>query len=262
MLVGRTLPQTRGVGTRASWLLLLLLLRVPVAVAQDPSALADEEAHRLFEAGRAAFGAGRNEAALSDFEQAYELSQRPSLLYNIGQCDDRLRRDEAALHAFEQYLALSADDAPNRLEVQARVTVLQAALARHEVAAAPPEAESDEPAEEEAVAPVAAPPASDATGAWALFGTGAGLLVVGAIVLALGEVDRASIEGASDGTRWTSVSDAYGRAPVLEGIGIAALALGALGTAVGLGWALTTPGDTQALSVRLGPSSLVLAGTF
>jgi len=239
-----------------------LFARLPLATAQDSSTLADEEAHRLFEAGRVAFAAGRNEAALADFEQAYELSHRPNLLYNIAQCDDRLRRDEAALHAFQQYLAL-AGDAPNRLEVEARIDVLSDAIARHAEAVAPP-ISSEPPIEADPIRDVPAPAGTttDATGAWVLFASSAGVLIAGAIVLALGEVDRASVESAPDGTLWTRVTDAYGRAPVLEGIGIAALALGALGTAIGLAWALTPSGSAQTASIRLEPGSLTIAGTF
>lgn len=96
--------------------------------AATPASAADEEARARFESGRLAFAAGRYADALSDFRRAYELSQRPVLLYNIGVAADRLRRDQEALEAFERYLReVEAPD--NRAEVEARVVVLREQLA-------------------------------------------------------------------------------------------------------------------------------------
>jgi len=94
----------------------------------------DEEAHGLFEAGSVAFRAGRFDAALDYFEQAYELSHRPELLFNIGQAHDRLRHDVEALDAFRRYRAAlpNADGAEG---LDARIAVLEAALAADETAA-------------------------------------------------------------------------------------------------------------------------------
>ena len=85
---------------------------------------ADDEARALFEAGRLAFSRGRYEQALGNFQEAYELSQRPALLYNIGTTFDRLRRDQEAIDAFEQFLEAQpeSDLVP---EVQERVRILR-----------------------------------------------------------------------------------------------------------------------------------------
>lgn len=110
----------------------LVLVAVPAAQAQDDAtgdqAGLDEEARSLFEAGRTAFAAGRFDAALTRFRDAYELSGRPELLYNIGSAADRLRRDAEALEAFRGYLA-ARPNAPNRLEVESRIDVLADAVA-------------------------------------------------------------------------------------------------------------------------------------
>lgn len=84
----------------------------------------DEHARKFFEAGRAAYDVGNYSDALNYFQQAYELSERPQLLYNIGQCADRLRLDETALAAFRRYLE-RVPDAPNRYQVQERLKVLE-----------------------------------------------------------------------------------------------------------------------------------------
>ena len=71
--------------------------------AQDQSQL-DEAARLTFESARQAFVAGDYEAALARFRQAYQLSARPGLLYNIAQTLDRLRRDEETVAALREYL--------------------------------------------------------------------------------------------------------------------------------------------------------------
>lgn len=87
----------------------------------------DERARKLFEAGRAAYDIGDYSRALENFQQAYELSDRPQLLYNIGQCADRLRLDETALAAFRRYIQ-RVPDAANRYQVEERISVLQDVL--------------------------------------------------------------------------------------------------------------------------------------
>lgn len=92
----------------------------------------DREAQSLFAAGRAAYEGGRFEAALARFEEAFELSGRPGLLYNIGQCLDRLRRDDEAIAAFEGYIA-AEPGSEHRDEVEARLAALRRARAARQV---------------------------------------------------------------------------------------------------------------------------------
>lgn len=105
-----------------------------VAAAQTEAAptaaeLAEEEARALFNAGVAAFDAGRFEDALWSFQRAYDRSGRAQLLYNVAQCHDRMRQDEQALANFERYLEL-VPNASNRMQVEARMVVLREAIAR------------------------------------------------------------------------------------------------------------------------------------
>ena len=81
----------------------------------------------MFTQGQEFFEAGEYEAALSKFEQAYELSQRPMLLFNIGSTLDRLRREEEAVTAFQRYLD-EEPDAPDRVEIEARLRILRGAI--------------------------------------------------------------------------------------------------------------------------------------
>ena len=96
-----------------------------VAAQSDPGR--DAEARGLFEAGRAAFDQGRYQDALGYFDRAYQLSRRPQLLYNLGQVHDRLRHDEEALTAFQQYLK-QVPGAENRAEVEHRIQAMRQAM--------------------------------------------------------------------------------------------------------------------------------------
>ncbi len=89
----------------------------------------EEEARTLFEAGRIAFEDGRFADALASFQRAFDLSNRPLLLFNIGACLDRLQRNAEAIEAFEHYLR-AQPEASNRPEVEARVRELRAGAER------------------------------------------------------------------------------------------------------------------------------------
>jgi tetratricopeptide (TPR) repeat protein len=107
--------------------------RAQEASAQEASdsPVDDERARGLFEQGAAAYEAGHYEAALGFFEESYALSERATLLFNIGTSADRLRRNELALQNYEAYLA-ALPEAVNRGEVSSRVLVLREELAQQQ----------------------------------------------------------------------------------------------------------------------------------
>jgi tetratricopeptide (TPR) repeat protein len=107
--------------------------------AQSDQELSDTEARALFSAAVAAYDAGRYDDALDSFERAYRRSGRAELLFNVGQCYDRLRRDEEAVEAFERFLA-AMPNAENRGQVEARVRALREAIARRNAPAIAPTA--------------------------------------------------------------------------------------------------------------------------
>lgn len=91
----------------------------------------DEAARITFQRARTAFDAGDYETALSRFRQAYELSPRPQLLYNIAATLDRLRRDVEAVAALRAFLAASPTT-PDRVEIEARIRVLDGIIQQRE----------------------------------------------------------------------------------------------------------------------------------
>lgn len=100
----------------------------------------DQAARLTFQRAREAFVNGDYEEALRLFRQAYELSPRPVLLYNIAATLDRLRRDAEAVDALQAYLEADPD-APERAEIEARIRVLQAGIAEREAEDAARDAE-------------------------------------------------------------------------------------------------------------------------
>lgn len=209
-------------------LVVLLSLFAVEARAQTGS---DAEAHALFSAGEVAYGEGRYAAALNYFRQAYEMSGRALLLYNIGSAAEHLRRDEEALDAFERYLAETPEDAPDRVAVAARVEILRTELAEQASISATPVATARTPPPAHEDAPDLAP--------WITIGAGGALAIVGAILLGVGYADAATFQAAAPGSMWSSVASAHDDAPILEGTGFALLGVGVAAAVAGLIWQLT-----------------------
>lgn len=228
-------------GLCVAWCLCALVLGSRVQPAQGQAAEAtaapssgggavqadhDREARFLFEAGRTAYDAGRYREALGHFQRAYELSQRPQLLYNVGQAADRLREDQLALDAFERYLsALPA--AANRPAVEERIKLLREVLAEKQAAAAAA-AQAPTPAETAHAAPVlVAGPHGDITSTrdqgedesllskwwfWAAAGGVVAGVVVGVLIASSGSDGGGRVKGAlvegSDGKVITALEAA------------------------------------------------------
>ena len=114
-------------GARALIALWLCGLLSASAAAQRTSD--DAAAREYFERGRSAFADADYERALVYFRQAYRLSGRGALQYNIGITADRLQRDGEALFAFERYLE-EAVDRSREVEVKERIVGLQQSIAQ------------------------------------------------------------------------------------------------------------------------------------
>jgi tetratricopeptide (TPR) repeat protein len=205
----------------------VLLACAPSARAQDADGATDArdaEGRGLFEAGRAAFADGRYDDALDYFDRAYELSHRPELLYNIGTANDRLRRDETALAAFEEYLH-EVPAAANVREVEARIRVLREEIAQEAArsartatpeATAPPEASTttDAAATPEASVPpeTTAPPEEEDSGPGIVgewwFWTILGAVVAGGVIAAvvLGTQSSTTYPPYLEGTEGTTMT--------------------------------------------------------
>lgn len=89
--------------------------------------------------GKRLYDLGRFADAAKEYEAAYQAKDDPALLYNLGQAHRLAHENPAALLAYKAYLR-NVPDAPNRAEVEQRITELQTAVDAQERArqAAPP----------------------------------------------------------------------------------------------------------------------------
>ncbi len=226
-----------------------------------------EEARGLFEAGRAAFDAGRYEEALGYFERSYELSEAPELLYNIGHTAERLRRDERAIEAFERFLE-ARPDAEGRAAIEVRIANMRAAVAEREASdAAREEAEREAAAERERAAAAVAATESESQasseagiGGWVVAGIGGAAAIAGAVLLGLAESQAAVVRDAPANTPWSDVAGAHADADTFGIAGAVLLGVGGAALVAGLIWGvIELPGDADA-EVAFGASHVLIQG--
>jgi len=124
------MPSLQGCGFQARLFGLLQLAFVLCAwpVRAEVSDAQDREARKLFEAGEVAYAEARYERSLKYFQEAYALSQRHILLYNVGTSLDRMGRDQEAIDAYLEYLD-KVPGAKNEGAVRERIRQLEARVA-------------------------------------------------------------------------------------------------------------------------------------
>ena len=143
-----------------TWMVFLwpLLLLVFAAEVQADDA-GDDLARAHFEVAQAHFDSGAYEDALREFSEAYRLSGRAKLLYNLYLCHERLGDLNAAIDHLARYL--DADpDAANAAALRARLEHLRRRAARPKTESAPRSASTPElptPERSAPEAPVAQP---------------------------------------------------------------------------------------------------------
>ncbi len=97
----------------------------------------EDAARALTAQGELLFEAGNFEAALAEFEEAYdELEANPDryiLLFNIGQCYERTFRYDRALTYYRRYLSEGGAEAEGHGEVEATIRALEGLLATVEI---------------------------------------------------------------------------------------------------------------------------------
>ncbi|MFO0684424.1 MAG: hypothetical protein U0234_20390 [Sandaracinus sp.] len=112
----------------------LVMLALPaLARAQSPD---DEAAHTHFESGRLHFDEGDYDAALHEFQVAYELSHREGLRFNLYLVEERLNHLEEAATHLEAYLATDLVSAEDRPTLERRLVNLRERIAAAEASQA------------------------------------------------------------------------------------------------------------------------------
>ena len=104
----------------------------PEAMDMAREHMADERARSHFEAGRSLYEAGAFERAAAEFQEAYDLSNRPELLYNIYVAARDAGDVRKATSSLERYLD-EMESVPDRANLASRLESLRAQVMELEV---------------------------------------------------------------------------------------------------------------------------------
>lgn len=100
-------------------------VQASVAFAEEASGAGPSEAATRFERGLELYNDGALDAALAEFERAYELTLDSRVLYNIGYVQTQRHRYVEAIEAFERYLKGSDVTENRRAQVLAELEKLR-----------------------------------------------------------------------------------------------------------------------------------------
>jgi tetratricopeptide (TPR) repeat protein len=103
------------------WAALPLLLWCALASAD---ARQDQAARDAFKVGRAAYETGDYQLAHDKFEESFQLSHEPALLYNVASALQGLKRPHDAAEALRSFLRLQPSD-PDRAKIEQRIATLE-----------------------------------------------------------------------------------------------------------------------------------------
>lgn len=100
----------------------------PAPEAPAPEPTDDERAHTLYMNGERLYSEGRYEEAVVAFQAAYDLSQRPLLLFNLANAYERLGQLDDAVDALNRYRVFA--DPSEQDILLARVQALEQRIAK------------------------------------------------------------------------------------------------------------------------------------
>lgn len=235
----------RAAGVAIAMLVGLVVLPGRLA-AQDAVSQEDQRARVHFQSGAAYFETGEYENALRDFERAYELSGRATLLYNIGLTHERLGNYGQAARFLRQYVDEVRPTDSATLEVRIR-NLEQRAQSQHEGA---PRAVADDATR------------SDGPGAlpWVLVGSGAVATAAGVVLLLMAQSAIDEVESPPMDAYWTDVEGSADRAPLLSGLGFAALGAGVVTAGIGVVLLASGGGEDDGGEVAIVPTGSGVLG--
>ncbi len=254
-------------------LVLALALAVAPATAQTRPDPNEERAKELYQNGALLYEEGRYEDAIVAWQEAYRLSERAELLFNIANAQERIGRYQDALDTLSRYRAYAA--AEEREALDRRIRNLERRLAETPTATPTPT-----PTPTPAPTPVATPAPTPVTPTpapaegpraralpLALYGVGAvGLGLGGVFALQARSARAEATELCLDTADGLLCPDSAGpalekdaRSSLLADIGFGVGAAGLVGGTL----TLVLGGGTQASVAALpGGASFSLAGSF
>jgi hypothetical protein len=268
----------------AAWVTVSSLALTTIVSAQTSD---DDQAHAHFQVAASYYEQANYESALREFLEAYRLSQRSQLFYNLSLCYQQLGDLEHATDYLTRYLH-DVTDIANRSSLETRLENLRTRLAAQHSGATPPPDTATETHPTE-THPTESPtethptethptethptetPASGGdslnVGAIAGFSVAAAGLILGAVFSGLTVAENSRVGGlpcamthtCTDSDLSTLHTDAL-VADIMWGLSL-------VGAGVGLVLLLVNPGassheSTAQARLRVGPGSLSIEGTF
>src|SRR5262249_28463094 len=118
--------------TRGCLLVGLCLFCALSPASADESPAEDEtltKARAYYDEAQTEYAIGRFAHAIELYKQAYALTQRPSMLFNIAQAY-RLANDPTQAKFFYESYLRRVPDAPNRPEIEQRIDEMEQAIAK------------------------------------------------------------------------------------------------------------------------------------
>jgi len=109
-------------------LTLVALVASPRPAQADREDAATRAAKKHYDKGEKLFALGRFDAALDEYQKAFDAKPVPAFLFNIGQCYRNLGDFEQAVFSYKKFLKLEPD-APNRERVEKLIEDLEDKLA-------------------------------------------------------------------------------------------------------------------------------------
>ncbi|NVB40291.1 hypothetical protein G6O69_20785 [Pseudenhygromyxa sp. WMMC2535] len=236
------------------------------ADAQDPSLQDPEqsdEAGRYGDAALDAFQSGDYQAAIENFERAFELSNNPNNLFNIGRVYEEWGKLELAVEHYKKFLAQPGVSLEYRKAALERLEVLEKTIAATKAGEAEAEPQPEPPApvvDAGGDSSIDAGPQPDTerrrkqrNAGYALLGVGGVALIAGGIVGGLTASTSASLRDEADPERREQLVDRGNTlAPTADALLISGATLAVVGLIVTL-TALPKRGQ-QSKATALAPS--------
>lgn len=196
-----------------------LAIGLTALVAAAPAARADDEvAKKYYELGKTLYSRSDYEGAIKQFEEAYRLSRKPDLLYNIARSHEALGQYEKAIEVYRRYLPTQPPSAQG--EVKVRIANMERLAERQRRERA------------QSTAPL---PRRSSLPGWLTVGAGGALLATGAVFAGLAASKQSAVEEKiAAGVDYSSFADLDSQGRRFRTTSIVLLAAGGAAAATGV----------------------------